>query len=123
MTNLSSILSHAAEWPPHPRLLFTREDEHRVKQRSVELPGLASLIRKNREKADGLLGAPLVRYEIPDGMRLLAQSRRCINTVMTCAMAYRLSGDARYAKRAEREMLAAAAFKDWNPSHFLKILL
>ena len=32
---------------------------------------------------------------------------------------YRIGGDRRYADRAIREMLTAAAFDDWNPSHFL----
>jgi hypothetical protein len=39
--------------------------------------------------------------------------------VYTLATVYRIEGDRRYADRALREMLAAAAFKDWNPSHFL----
>ena len=32
-----------------------------------------------------------------------------------------MTGDARYAARAETEMLGIAAFPDWNPSHFLDV--
>jgi hypothetical protein len=35
--------------------------------------------------------------------------------------AYRLTGDRAFAERAEKEMLAVAAFTDWNPSHFLDV--
>lgn len=34
---------------------------------------------------------------------------------------YLMTDDEIYAKRAEEEMLAAAAFEDWNPSHFLDV--
>ena len=32
-----------------------------------------------------------------------------------------LTGDRAFSSRAEQEMLAAAAFTDWNPSHFLDV--
>ena len=32
-----------------------------------------------------------------------------------------MTGDKRYALRAQKEMIAAAAFDDWNPSHFLDV--
>ena len=36
-------------------------------------------------------------------------------------MAHALTSDARYARRAEKELLAASEFRDWNPSHFLDV--
>lgn len=39
--------------------------------------------------------------------------------VQTLALLYRLSGDRQYANRAVKELRAAAARPDWNPSHFL----
>jgi hypothetical protein len=53
------------------------------------------------------------------GRRLLAESRKAVRRVLTLSLVYRLSGDARFLHRARREMLAAARFPDWNPSHFL----
>lgn len=32
-----------------------------------------------------------------------------------------MTGDDQFKERAEQEMLAAAAFPDWNPSHFLDV--
>ena len=52
---------------------------------------------------------------------MLDQSRTAIQHIVTCALAFRLTGDLRFAERAKRDMLTAAAFADWNPSHFLDI--
>ena len=69
--------------------------------------------------ADLILDERTCRYEIPDGRRLLAESRRALNNVMHCAWAWRLSGKEPYRLRAIAELEAACALKDWNPSHFL----
>jgi len=62
---------------------------------------------------------PPSTYELPDGKRLFATSRRVKDRAYTLAMAYRLTGDERFSMRAWDELLAAANFKDWNPSHYL----
>jgi hypothetical protein len=36
-------------------------------------------------------------------------------------MAFHLTGEDRFVRRCEQEMLAAAGFADWNPSHFLDV--
>lgn len=68
-----------------------------------------------------LLGdvAPVTRTL--QGRRLLGQSRRCVKRVVTLAMAYHLTGDARHVRRCREEMLAAARMSDFNPSHFLDV--
>ncbi len=104
---------------PHPRLLFTSNDQRRVTQLATSEPLLQELIRLNRKHADDLLRAAPLEYRIPDGKRLLGVSRDCIERVLVLAMASRLTGNRRYAERAAQEMLNAAAFKDWNPAHFL----
>lgn len=103
----------------HPRLLFTAQDQERVVELARSDALLKRLIAQNEANARRMLEQPPVRYEIPDGLRLLSQSRRCIERVTAMAMAYRLSGDNRFAEGATREMLVAAGFKDWNPRHFL----
>ena len=103
----------------HPRLLFTADDQQRIEERSKTDLVLARLIEQNQVNATQMLDEPSITYRIPDGKRLLAQSRQCIRRVMAMAMAHRLSGDTRFADAAIKEMLVAAKFKDWNPSHFL----
>jgi hypothetical protein len=79
---------------------------------------MKDLYAKLRASADKILGEkPVERVLI--GPRLLDKSRRCLDRVSTLALAYRLSGDEKYAARAAKELEAAAAFPDWNPSHFL----
>jgi hypothetical protein len=105
----------------HPRLLFTAADQSRIEQLAQTDELLARLIQQNRVNAEQMLADSRVRYEIPDGKRLLKQSRKCVERVVALSMEYRLSGDARFAQCAIEEMLTAAQFKDWNPSHFLDV--
>lgn len=55
------------------------------------------------------------------GYRLLGTSRLVLQRLTTLAMVARVTGDKAYSERAVREMLAAANFFDWNPSHFLDV--
>ncbi len=103
---------------PHPRLLWPRSGEQKwleeIQKNSLMRETRQELLREARE----LLVVPPIVYE-KIGKRLLDQSRRCLRRVTILSMAYRFTKDELYLSRAEKEMLAAAAFKDWNPSHFL----
>lgn len=55
------------------------------------------------------------------GRRLLRISREAIVRITSCAYAYRLTGQKRYLDKAEEELNAVCAFKDWNESHFLDV--
>lgn len=104
--------------PEHPRLIGLAPDLQRVKKMIGQHPRAAEIYRSVRKEADRCLAEKPVVHRLI-GPRLLDQSRRCLGRVYTLATAYRVEGDRRYADRAIREMLAAAAFPDWNPSHFL----
>ncbi|MCG6925723.1 MAG: heparinase II/III family protein [Acidobacteria bacterium] len=104
----------------HPRLLVT----------PGELAALRSTLDRDPTRqrlADAVVAQAELMLELPpvtrtmEGRRLLGVSRRVVKRVVALAMAYHLEGDARFARRAEKEMLAAAAFEDWNPSHFLDV--
>ena len=56
-----------------------------------------------------------------EGRRLLHVSRLVLTRVLHLATAALIDGGERYAQRAIREMLAAARFTDWNPSHYLDV--
>ncbi|UCD53472.1 MAG: heparinase II/III family protein [Phycisphaerales bacterium] len=60
---------------------------------------------------------PLVYRKV--GPRLLSVSRDCLHRIYALALAYRWTGEARYAVKARDNLLEVCAFKDWNPSHFL----
>jgi len=104
----------------HPRLLLTDEQLGAAVAAARSDPLRGRLHARIVEDAESMLhAAPIERVLV--GPRLLDKSRACVKRVLTCAMAFRLTGDARFSERAKREMLAAAAFADWNPSHFLDV--
>ena len=113
-TNIFAHLNKA-----HPRLLATTTDFDSLKQRIAAEPQLRAWHKKLQEEALGIQKAAPSVYEIPDGLRLLATSRRVVQRVYTLALIYRLDGDRQCAARAWQELAAAANFPDWNPRHFL----
>ncbi len=106
--------------PGHPRLLFNRNQTADL-LRKADSPPEVRLVRDSVIKeADATLAkAPLKR--VMNGRRLLDVSREALHRVTTLALAWQLTGDKRYSKRAEEEMLNVAGFTDWNPSHFLDV--
>lgn len=84
-------------------------------------PGLiGELAAFVRRLADHELGEPVVTREV-EGRRLLRVSRTVLRRVINCGLVYQLDHDERHARRAIRDLQAAAAFIDWNPSHFLDV--
>jgi len=102
----------------HPRLILTDSGLSAVRTLLKSDVQMEGLVERLIEEANAMLDAPTVEYKLI-GPRLLSQSRACLNKVYTLALAYRLTGEKKFAERAKRELLAAASFKDWNPSHFL----
>ncbi len=102
----------------HPRLIALEKDWERVK----DLIGDDERAREIRdslyEQATRILDEAPVEHRLV-GPRLLHQSRRCLQRVYTLPTVYKLTGEERFAERARTEMLVAAGFPDWNPSHFL----
>jgi len=106
--------------PSHPRLLVG-DDELAADQKAIESDPLAKAWDKAlTARATKMLDEPVVEHKLI-GPRLLNQSRQALLRISTLAGMYRLHHDPRFAERARKEMLAAAAFKDWNPSHFLDV--
>lgn len=102
----------------HPRLLLTTEREAELRALAARDPFLARLLEELRLAADRMLEEPVESYRLV-GPRLLTQSRACLAKVSVLSLAARWYDDERYVGRAWRELAAAAAFPDWNPSHFL----
>ena len=71
-----------------------------------------------REDAERCLNRnPLVYRKV--GPRLLSVSRDCLRRIYALGLAYRWTGEERYAAKAKENLLEVSAFPDWNPSHFL----
>jgi hypothetical protein len=104
----------------HPRLFMSDGDVREIKRRIKSDAALNAYYGAMLAKADDILDeAPVKR--IKTGRRLLGVSRRCLDRVIHLSAAYRFTKKRVYLERAEKEMLAAAGFSDWNPSHFLDV--
>ena len=103
----------------HPRLLATQDDFAELRNGIVTNSTLKKWHLTLRQRADRILSQPPSRYEIPDGLRLLATSRRVLDRVQSLALLYQLEGQRPDAERAWLELKTAAAFTNWNPRHFL----
>ena len=115
---VSTLLAQKAGF--HPRLFLRAEEEAAFKRKIDASPQLSLLRSELIASAEQLLPLPPVT-RIMEGRRLLSVSRTCLGRVTTLTMAWRLTNDARFRDRARSELLAAASFTDWNPSHFLDV--
>lgn len=106
--------------PAHPRLLWTKAEEASVKA-AVMHDFIWKKVHKTilDECNNMLTEAPVKQQKI--GRRLLDKSRTCLRRVFYLSYAYRMTKEVKYARRAEAELLAAATFTDWNPTHFLDV--
>jgi hypothetical protein len=102
----------------HPRLLASSSDFARLKELVKSDAVAGRMYAAIRAHADTILKQEPVVHKLI-GPRLLDQSRRALDRIQTLALVYRISGERSYLARAVLEMRAAAAFPDWNPSHFL----
>lgn len=104
----------------HPRLLLLKGEEKALMAQIGKYSQWQTVHKAMLEECDRLLdAAPVERIKI--GKRLLDKSRECLRRVFMLSYAYRTTGEQKYLTRAEKELLAVAAFDDWNPTHFLDV--
>ena len=106
--------------PSHPRILLLKGEEKALKKQVNADPYWKEIQADLIREADRIVELP-VNQRIKIGKRLLSVSRENLRRVFDLCYAYRMTGQKKYALRAEQEMLAAATFSDWNPSHFLDV--
>ncbi len=114
--NASDVLSTLDR--KHPRLMLKDEDMSRLRQLHKQDRALQKCVDDVLEQADrSLRDRPLTYQKI--GPRLLHISRRCMQRMYALGLAYRWTGEEKYARGAVENLLTVCDFKDWNPSHFL----
>lgn len=104
----------------HPRLILKSGDIEAVKQKIESDQPLRIIHDVIERRTNEFLTAEPTKYRMV-GKRLLGRCRAVLERVCYCSYMYLVSGDEVYASRAEKEMLAAADFVSWNPSHFLDV--
>ncbi|GMW02121.1 MAG: heparinase [Candidatus Hydrogenedentota bacterium] len=104
----------------HPRLQLTSERLTELKSMAETDLVLQRYVHDSIALADECLGLAPLEHKLV-GPRLLGVSRDCLKRVYALALAWRWTGDEKYAKAAESTLLTVSAFPDWNPSHFLDV--
>ena len=102
----------------HPRLMLKDKDLERLKKLYTEDKVLQKCVKDVLKDADNCTGKSMLTYR-KIGPRLLHVSRECLHRIYALGLAYRWTGEEKYAVKAVDNMLTVCAFKDWNPSHFL----
>ncbi|MBP3413033.1 MAG: heparinase II/III family protein, partial [Oscillospiraceae bacterium] len=103
----------------HPRIFANESDFARVRKLVQTDSYMKMWYARIYNFCLDTLEEPVLAYEIPDGKRLLSVCNNATKRITWLAMAYQISGEQRFAKRAVEEMLNVCSFKDWNPSHYL----
>jgi hypothetical protein len=106
--------------PDHPRLFAEMRNIDDLRAKIAADPLLRKSLDHITTACDTIVTlAPVERKK--KGRRLLMVSRKCLKRVMYLSVAYRLTERPQYLAHAQKEMLAAAAFRNWNPDHFLDV--
>ena len=108
----------------HPRLLFSKQEEQRIRDLFGTEPLLDSLYVGLMKEAERLLLVPPQedpRREIKNTKDILPISREQVYRMVNLALAYRLSGDRCFAEKAEKELVHVCNFPDWDPIHYLDV--
>ena len=104
----------------HPRILLLKGEERLIGQSIAANPVWKKMHEAILKECDHIVTLPPIE-RIQIGRRLLDKSREAIRRIFYLSYASRMTGEDKYSKRCEKEMLAISAFSDWNPSHFLDV--
>lgn len=105
----------------HPRLIATSSDFERIAREKETDAYVKEAFQKIYKNGEDIINEPVSEFVIPDGLRLLATSRRVLSRISTLAFLYQTTKEKRFADRAWAELYAASRFPNWNPKHFLDI--
>lgn len=115
-----NYINNESKLPSHPRLILL-ENEEAILRKNI---GADTTWLKINDylliESDNIINLPVLeRNQI--GRRILFTSRECLRRVYFLSYAWRMTGDVKYANRAEKELLNVCGFIDWNPTHFLDV--
>jgi hypothetical protein len=103
--------------PEHPRLMLTDTRLTELKQQAQTDETLQRFVREVITQADGHLDDSAFKYK--EKGSLLGMSRACVDRIYTLGVAWRWTGDVKYAAKIKENLLTVCAFPAWNPDHFL----
>lgn len=104
----------------HPRILLLKGEEQLLRKSIAVNPSFTKLNQAILTASDDMVNSPVLERKL-EGIRLLDVSREALRRIFYLSYSYRMSGDIKYAQRAEKELIAVSEFSDWNPNHFLDV--
>ena len=104
----------------HPRIILKSGDVSAIKDKIATDDVFRAMHARVEKRAKELLTTKPVE-RIKTGKRLLTKAREALECITHTSYMYLVTKNEEYARRAEKEMLAAANFSDWNPRHFLDV--
>lgn len=122
---LETHLSETVKRNLHPFVLADINDFDRVRRaysNSEEPSYVNELITYVIANADALLDKdiyPVLEYVLDEEDSILPVSREMINRMVVLGFAWQITGEDKYALRAEEELQSVLNFPDWCNSHFL----
>jgi hypothetical protein len=105
---------------PHPRILLLKGEEGQIVKSIAANPVWAKMHEAIVNECDNIILLPPVE-RIQIGRRLLDKSREALRRIFYLSYAWRITGQEKYFRRGEKELLVISNFSDWNPSHFLDV--
>ena len=115
----SGTSSFADNLRPHPRILMPAGHEEKIRQilSSDEGSFLKVIHNQIEDYSNQLLKKePYLKTSLSN----VNYPREIMGRVMYLSYMYRMTGERKYAERAERELIASAGnYEDWRPDHFL----
>lgn len=119
-----SALQPGKKMLQHPRLLFSKHEEQKIRNLFGTEPLLDSLRASLMKEAERLLTVPLQedpRKKIKNTKDILPVCREQVYRMVNLSLAYRFSGDKRFAEKAEKELIHVCNYSDWDPLHYLDV--
>jgi len=104
----------------HPRIILNDSMLKILKNQALTDPLLQRYIKDVIYAADHTyLTFPISKYVLQGSDGILGTSKDALECILNLSLAYRWTGDIKYAIRAKSQLLAICNFSDWNPYHFL----
>jgi len=104
----------------HPRILMLKGEENSIQQAIKTNATFANVHQAILKTSNDFISKPVLERKL-EGFRLLDVSREALRRIFYLSYSYRISGEVKYAQRAEKELLAVSSFSDWQPPHFLGV--
>lgn len=103
----------------HPRIILSKARVEEMKTQIQTDEIMKKWYNSLISAADNVVNQPLTVFKTSDGLRATGVSQKAQSYILRCALAYHLTGEDKYKKRAIDELINVSELDNWNPSHFL----